>query len=146
MNSLGLAPCPNHKCGSSDCLVLQVKDRFWAFCTVCNCDGPNAESVEAAKAAWDELPRMSTIIAWQFQAAGLALENQRLRKMVAALEEQSKAEKNLTRLAKVKRESDEGWLTSVDCTSIKRLFKAARKRLNAARETVKAVRRAVEGK
>lgn len=82
MNSLGLAPCPNHKCGSSDCLVLQVQDRFWAFCTVCNCDGPNAESVEAAKAAWDALPRMSTIIAWQFQAAGLALENQSLRKMV----------------------------------------------------------------
>ena len=87
MNSLGLAPCPNVKCGSSDCLVLQVKDRFWAFCTVCNCDGPNAESVEAAKAEWDALPRMSTIIAWQFQAAGLALENQRLSKMVARLRE-----------------------------------------------------------
>ena len=40
--------------------------------------GPRDVAESAAIAAWNALPRMSTIIAWQFQAAGAALSLQRL--------------------------------------------------------------------
>lgn len=42
---------------------------------------------DALVAAWNALPRMSTIIAWQLQAAGAALENQRLRAVLKSVEE-----------------------------------------------------------
>lgn len=47
-------------------------------CPHCGANGPYADSIEAAVSAWKDLPRMSALIAWQFQAAGAALALQRL--------------------------------------------------------------------
>lgn len=70
-----LKPCPH--CGSID---VYVRGRINAqvTCRICGMEGPEPWGNKAAIAAWNNLPRMSTIIAWQFQAAGAALALQRL--------------------------------------------------------------------
>jgi hypothetical protein len=53
-------------------------DKHHVRCFYCRTSGPYGYNESAAIVAWNALPRMSTIIAWQFQAAGLALALQRL--------------------------------------------------------------------
>lgn len=66
-----ILPCP--RCKSTDLGV-------WNFvvCKDCEMRGPRDVAESAAIAAWNALPRMSTIIAWQLQAAGAALALQKL--------------------------------------------------------------------
>ena len=72
-----LKPCPNPKCLSTD---VYVRGRINAqvTCRICGMEGPEPWGINAAIAAWNALPRMSTIIAWQFQAAGAVLALQRI--------------------------------------------------------------------
>ena len=79
-----ILPCP--ACGSHSSEVTNAGPSFWVYCHACLGFGPIADSAYAAIEAWENLPRMSTIIAWQFQAAGAALENQKLRERVEAWE------------------------------------------------------------
>ena len=74
-------PCPN--CGAEKIdRRLDEHGNFFVQCSSCGLAGLHEDSGITAITTWNNLPRMSTIIAWQFQAAGLALENQRLIKMV----------------------------------------------------------------
>lgn len=50
-------------------------------------EGPEFCGPNEVIAAWNALPRMSTIIAWQFQAAGAALALQRLMDAAQAMRE-----------------------------------------------------------
>lgn len=77
-----LKPCPH--CGSID---VYVRGRINAqvTCRICGMEGPEPWGNKAAIAAWNNLPRMSTIIAWQFQAAGAVLENQRLKAILQGI-------------------------------------------------------------
>lgn len=69
--------CPD--CGAEKIDRLRdMHEKFFVQCSSCGRSGPHEECGISAITAWNKLPRMSTIIAWQFQAAGLALENQRL--------------------------------------------------------------------
>jgi hypothetical protein len=91
MPELKPLPCP--ECGN-DAQVIKIERNnnkppvFVCLCKNHPCTDREAVYVspEAAIAAWNALPRMSALIAWQFQAAGAALENQRLRERVEALE------------------------------------------------------------
>lgn len=81
MRKLELLPCSD--CGKTGHTVfIEQINGVWQG--VCRCGHATmyCSTREDAITAWNNPPRMSTIIAWQFQAAGLALENQRLRKMV----------------------------------------------------------------
>ena len=49
--------------------------------------GPYGKDEIAAVKAWNAIPSMTTVVAWQFQAAGAALENQRLRAVLKSVEE-----------------------------------------------------------
>ena len=86
MCKLELLPCPNPKC-SGNLGATNAGNSYWVYCQDCLTTGPSSATEHGAIFAWNAMPRMSTIIAWQFQAAGLALENQRLRKMVDLLVE-----------------------------------------------------------
>ena len=84
MCKLELLPCPNPKC-SGNLGATNAGNSYWVYCQDCLTTGPSSATEHGAIFAWNAMPRMSTIIAWQFQAAGLALENQRLIKMVEYL-------------------------------------------------------------
>lgn len=74
-------PCPD--CGVEKIdRHLDEHGKFFVQCSCCGRHGLHEDSGITAITSWNNLPRMSTIIAWQFQAAGLALENQILNKMV----------------------------------------------------------------
>lgn len=80
-----ILPCP--ACCSTDCECLictinadEKQDiHFHMVCNKCFTSGPITDDAESARQTWNAIPRMSAIITWQFQAAGAALENQRLR-------------------------------------------------------------------
>ena len=90
MPELKPLPCP--ECGK-DAQVIKIERNnnkppvFVCLCQNHPCTDREAVYVspEAAIAAWDALPRMSALIAWQFQAAGLALALQRQIEMGEAL-------------------------------------------------------------
>lgn len=84
-------PCPNPKCGSNDVWSTSAGHDFWIYCNKCLLTGPIAESECAAIDVWDSLPRMHSIIAWQFQAAGLAFAMQRLMSAAQAMREAQQA-------------------------------------------------------
>ena len=86
-----ILPCPNPQCGSNSIQVTNAGPSFWVFCHACLESGPVADSAYAAIEAWENLPRMSTIIAWQFQAAGAALALQRLLDAAHAMRETQRA-------------------------------------------------------
>ena len=86
-----ILPCPNPQCGSNSVQVTNAGPSFWVFCHACLESGPVADSAYAAIEAWENLPRMSTIIAWQFQAAGAALALQRLLDAAHAMRETQRA-------------------------------------------------------
>lgn len=83
MSELKPLPCP--ECGK-DAQVIKIERNnnkpsvFVCLCQNHPCTDREAvyASPSAAIAAWNNLPRMSTIIAWQFQAAGAALALQRI--------------------------------------------------------------------
>ena len=58
-------PCPNHKCGSTDCecLVCTINAdesqaiHFHMVCNKCFTSGPIADDAESAKKLWDSMPR-----------------------------------------------------------------------------------------
>lgn len=67
--------CPH--CGTES-VTEEYFGEYQTGCPHCGANAPCANSIEAAVSAWKDLPRMSTIIAWQLQAAGSALALQRL--------------------------------------------------------------------
>lgn len=70
-------PCPN--CGAEKIdRHLDAHGNFFVQCSSCGLAGLHEDCGISAITTWNNLPRMSTIIAWQFQAAGLALALQRL--------------------------------------------------------------------
>ena len=74
-----ILPCPNPKCGSKFVMTdTSPSGADIVKCCTCFIHGPYSDTEESAIAAWNTLPRMSTIIAWQFQASGAALALQRI--------------------------------------------------------------------
>lgn len=80
-----ILPC---RASMNDAELLKLKHRFDDVCQssttpelfeLCRAGSHLVDSIRT-------LPRMSALIAWQFQAAGAALENQRLRDRVEAWE------------------------------------------------------------
>ena len=63
-----ILPCPNPKCGSTDCecLVCTINAdesqtiHFHIVCNKCFTSGPIADDAESAKKLWDSLPRALT--------------------------------------------------------------------------------------
>lgn len=86
-----ILPCPNPQCGNNSVQVTNAGPSFWVFCHACLESGPVADSAYAAIEAWENLPRMSTIIAWQLQAAGAALALQRLMDAAQAMRDAQQA-------------------------------------------------------
>ena len=84
-----ILPCP--ACGSHSTGVTNAGTSFWVYCHVCVTSGPIADSEYAAIEAWENLPRMSAMIAWQFQAAGAALALQRIMDAAQAMREAQQA-------------------------------------------------------
>ena len=90
-----LKPCPD--CGDAECLVVVQSLPSEEFSVHCGCGhtgrycATEAESI----AAWNALPRMSSIIAWQFQAAGAALALQRLISAAQAMRDEQRYWGNL---------------------------------------------------
>ena len=87
MPELKPLPCP--ACNDEEHMVTVeslASGRFRVFC-LCGNTGPFCETEAAAMESWNALPRMPALIAWQFQAAGAALENQRLRAVLKSVEE-----------------------------------------------------------
>ena len=80
--------CPH--CGT-EAVTEEYFGEYQAGCPHCGANGPYANSIEAAVSAWNALPRMSTIIAWQLQAAGAALALQRLMDAAQAMRETQQA-------------------------------------------------------
>lgn len=80
--------CPH--CGTEG-VTEEYFGEYQTGCPHCGANGPYADSIEAAVSAWNALPRMSTIIAWQFQAAGAALALQRLLDAAHAMRETQRA-------------------------------------------------------
>ena len=75
--TVAIEPCPI--CGANAELDGVGQDTFVRCLShKCAMQGPYGKDEIAAVTAWNALPRMSDIIAWQFQAAGLALALQRL--------------------------------------------------------------------
>ena len=85
-----ILPCP--ACGG-DCLIVAKNYPSGKLHTYCDCGhiGRFYPTREKAIAAHNSLPRMSTIIAWQFQAAGAALALQRLMDAAQAMREAQQA-------------------------------------------------------
>lgn len=83
-DSIEIEPCK--QCGATALLDGVGQDTF-VRCSNHNCamQGPYGSDDMAAIAAWNNLPSMSAIVAWQFQAAGLALALQRQIEMGEAL-------------------------------------------------------------
>lgn len=73
-----LKPCP--ECGDDECLIViqELPSEEWSVHCGCGHAGRYCASEEEAIKAHNALPRMHSIIAWQFQAAGAALALQRL--------------------------------------------------------------------
>lgn len=84
--TVAIEPCPI--CGANAELDGVGQDTF-VRCLNHNCamQGPYGKDEIAAVTAWNAIPSMSSLIAWQFQAAGAALENQRLRAVLKSVEE-----------------------------------------------------------
>ena len=85
-----IEPCK--QCGATALLDGVGQDTF-VRCLNHNCamQGPYGADDMAAIAAWNNIPSMSTIIAWQFQAAGAALALQRLMTAARTMREAQKA-------------------------------------------------------
>ena len=85
ISTIAIAPCPI--CGANADLDGVGQDTF-VRCLSHNCamQGPYGKDEIAAVKAWNAIPSMTTVVAWQFQAAGAALENQKLRERVEAWE------------------------------------------------------------
>ena len=87
-----ILPCPNPKCGSKFVMTdTSPSGADIVKCCTCFIHGPYSDTEESAIAAWNALPRMSTIIAWQLQAAGAALALQRLMDAAQAMREAQQA-------------------------------------------------------
>lgn len=87
-----ILPCP--ECGD-DCLIVAKNSPSGKWHTYCVCGhiGRFYPTRKKAIDAHNALPRMSTIIAWQFQAAGAALENQRLKAILQGILDNDGGEK-----------------------------------------------------
>lgn len=72
-----ILPCPNPKCGSTN-IYVRGRCNAQVTCRPCGMEGPEFCGPNEVIAAWNALPRMSAVIAWQFQAAGIALALQRI--------------------------------------------------------------------
>ena len=81
-----ILPCPNPKCGSTN-VYVRGRCNAQVTCRACGMEGPEFCGPNEVIGAWNTLPRMSTIIAWQFQAAGAALSLQRLMDAAQAMRE-----------------------------------------------------------
>ena len=81
-----ILPCPD--CGG-DCLIVAKNYPSGKWHTYCDCGhrGRFYPTRKEAIKAHNALPRMSTIIAWQFQAAGATLALQRLMDAAQAMRE-----------------------------------------------------------
>lgn len=77
ISTISIAPCPI--CGANAELDGVGQDTF-VRCLSHNCamQGPYGKDEIAAVKAWNAIPSMTTVVAWQFQAAGAALALQRL--------------------------------------------------------------------
>ena len=86
MPELKPLPCPH--CGST-WVMASTSPSGADIVQCCNCymHGPLCDTEEYAIERWNTIPRMSTLIAWQFQTGGAALENQRLRAVLKSVEE-----------------------------------------------------------
>ncbi|WP_297891380.1 hypothetical protein [uncultured Desulfovibrio sp.] len=86
-----IMPCP--ECGDDECLIVvhELPSEEWSVHCGCGHAGRYCASEEDAIKAHNALPRMSTIIAWQFQAAGAALALQRLMDAANAMREAQQA-------------------------------------------------------
>lgn len=73
-----ILPCPD--CGDDEFLIViqELPSEEWSVHCGCGHAGRYCATEEDAIKAHNALPRMSTIIAWQFQAAGAALALQRV--------------------------------------------------------------------
>lgn len=87
-----IEPCRD--CGAPGQLEEDYFD-YHVRCTskFCAMAGPKGSSEEAAISNWNNLASMSTVVAWQFQAAGLALENQRLKTILQGILDNDGGEK-----------------------------------------------------
>ena len=76
-DSIAIDPCK--QCGATALLDGVGQDTF-VRCSNHNCamQGPYGADDMAAITAWNNIPSMSAIVAWQFQAAGAALALQRI--------------------------------------------------------------------
>lgn len=89
-------PCP--ACGSKSIEIDWDNGVHFMKCERCGVSGPcfiDEYPREFVADAWNALPRMSTIIAWQLQAAGAALALQRLMNAAQAMREAQQALENL---------------------------------------------------
>lgn len=86
-----ILPCP--ECGDDECLIVikELPSEEWSVHCGCGHAGRYCASEEDAIKAHNALPRMSTIIAWQLQAAGAALALQRLIDAAQAMREAQQA-------------------------------------------------------
>lgn len=85
-------PCPN--CGAEK--IDRHRDeheKFFVQCSSCGLSGTHEDCGISAITTWNALPRMSTIVVWQFQAAGGALENQRLKTILQGILDNDGGEK-----------------------------------------------------
>ena len=73
-----ILPCP--ECGDDEYLIVlqEFPSQEWRVHCGCGHAGRYCASEEETIEAHNALPRMSAIVAWQFQAAGAALALQRL--------------------------------------------------------------------
>lgn len=91
-----ILPCPNPKCRSKFVMTdTSPSGADIVTCCTCFMHGPYCDTEESAIAAWNALPRMSTIIAWQLQASGAALALQRLMDAAQTMRETQQALENL---------------------------------------------------
>ena len=88
--TVAIEPCPIY--GANAELDGVGQDTF-VRCLNHNCamQGPYGKDEIAAVKAWNALPRMSAIIAWQFQAAGAALALQRIMDAAQAMRDAQQA-------------------------------------------------------
>ena len=94
-----ILPCP--ACGSKSIEIDWDNGVHFMKCERCGVSGPcfiDEYPREFVADAWNALPRMSAIIAWQFQAAGAALENQRLKAILQGIMDNDGGEKGFNAL------------------------------------------------
>ena len=86
ISTISIAPCPI--CGANAELDGVGQDTF-VRCLSHNyaMQGPYGKDEIAAVKAWNAIPSMTTVVAWQFQAAGAALALQRLMDAAHAMRE-----------------------------------------------------------